>query len=127
MTSLVKVHTFYFGFFSVYVVVTQWMYHYQSTLDRSATPGSLAYLQRKHGLRRRQLSSVQPKMAALTVPSCAKGLFIQLSDEHDEFLCFGILIRDDLVLADTSCAMAASSALVWQPDSALLLFHDILS
>lgn len=61
---------------------------------------------------------------ALFQPECAKGLLVDLLDENDKFLCSGLLLRDDLVLADQACARTAHTAVVLQPDEPLLLHHN---
>ena len=66
---------------------------------------------------------VQTKMAFFQ-PECANGLLVDLLDVNDEVLCSGLLLRDDMVLADQVCARTAHTAVVLQPEAPLLLHHN---
>lgn len=51
------------------------------------------------------------------LPTCAEGLVVDLvADENDDedVLCTGLLLRDDLVLAERACVQSARAAWVWQ-------------
>ena len=125
MTLLMKIHGFYLGLFTVYVLFTQATHVKFATRKEEDASISIPSSPLRRNLRyaHTTTSSHRQTKRVLFVPDCAKGLFVELFNERDGFLCSGILLRDDLIVADNACIMEAESALVVQPDEQTRLFH----
>lgn len=129
--SVLKLHAFYIGLFSVYILLTQWTSLQKFPVDVDDNPSlqslTSSYSDRyrsfdKRSLRHREPLGFKPHRAVKNVPSCAEGLVVELLDESHEFRCSGLLLRDDLVIADTACAAEAHVVSVTQPEESFLLY-----
>eukprot|EP00977_Amphora_coffeiformis_P018509 scaffold6555_cov182-Amphora_coffeaeformis.AAC.9 len=124
MTLLMKIHCFYLGLFTVYLLFTQATNEKFAVRTEEDASIALSSSHLRQNLPYGHSSSTQrQRKRVLFVPDCAKGLFVELLNERDDFLCSGILLRDDLIVADNACIMEAERALVMQPDEQIRLFH----
>lgn len=118
---LFRTHAFYLSVLSVYVVTMQW-----TTFTSFPDSSSFEFIavERPSSLRHRMLQSFEHRQPPDNIPTCAKDLFVELQDSKGIFLCWGLLVRDDAILADHACVTAAAAAIVVQPSEPLLLHHD---
>jgi hypothetical protein len=123
---LFRTHAFYLSVFFLYVVSLQWTaFSSFPTADSSSSfEFNASGAQRPASLRHRMLQSIERRQPPDNIPTCAKELFVELQDAKNSFQCWGLLVRDDVILADVACVAAATTAIVVQPTAPLLLHHD---
>ena len=119
--ALLQVHLMYIGLFAVYAFFINTVHLNDVTLSSIDDTRGVRGLQASDNVQ--ILPHIKPRERTFVVPDCAKTIVVDLFDEEDSLLCYGFLLRDDLVLAKRSCVDQAHTVEVWQPNEPLLMRH----